>query len=100
MVEISEDKNYGKINIFSINDTHGAVSTNANVTGLDKVDTLINSLETDTDYIKVANGDIFQGGYASNVTRGRIFIDVLNEMDFDCFVIGNHEYGTALSGKS
>ena len=92
VVEISEDKDYGKINIFSINDTHGAVSTNANVTGLDKVETLINSLETDTDYIKVANGDIFQGGYASNVTRGRIFIDVLNEMDFDCFVIGNHEF--------
>ena len=92
IITIKEDQDSGKINIFSINDTHGAVSTNANVTGLDKVDTLINSLETDTDYIKVANGDIFQGGYASNVTRGRIFIDVLNEMDFDCFVIGNHEF--------
>ena len=85
----NEDK---VVNIFSINDTHGAVSTTSNVTGLDKVETLINSLETNTDYIKVANGDIFQGGYASNVTRGRIFIDVLNEMDFDCFVIGNHEF--------
>ena len=92
VVEINGDINTGVVNIFSINDTHGAVSTNANVTGLDKVETLINSLETDTDYIKVANGDIFQGGYASNVTRGRIFIDILNEMEFDCFVIGNHEF--------
>lgn len=92
VVEINGDINTGVVNIFSINDTHGAVSTNASVTGLDKVETLINSLETNTDYIKVANGDIFQGGYASNVTRGRIFIDVLNEMEFDCFVIGNHEF--------
>ena len=94
-IEVNGDTTITKdkvVNIFSINDTHGAVSTNANVSGLDKVETLINSLETDTDYIKVANGDIFQGGYASNVTRGRIFIDVLNEMDFDCFVIGNHEF--------
>lgn len=92
VIEINGDINTGVVNIFSINDTHGAASTNANVAGLDKVETLINSLETDTDYIKVANGDIFQGGYASNVTRGRIFIDILNEMEFDCFVIGNHEF--------
>ncbi len=92
ILEINGDINTGVVNIFSINDTHGAVATNANVTGLDKVETLIKTIETDTDYIKVANGDIFQGGYASNVTRGRIFIDVLNEMDFDCFVIGNHEF--------
>ncbi len=86
------DKDFGTVNIFSINDTHGAIVTNNSVTGMEKVATLIDTLEKDTDYIKVANGDIFQGGYASNVTRGRIFIDVLNAMDFDCFVIGNHEF--------
>lgn len=96
VIEINGDINTGVVNIFSINDTHGAVFTNSNVSGLDKVETLIKSLEKDTEYIKVANGDIFQGGYASNVTRGRIFIDVLNEMDFDCFVIGNHEFDWGL----
>lgn len=96
IIEVKEDKNTGVVNIFSINDTHGAVATNSVVTGLDKVETLINSLESNTEYIKIANGDIFQGGYASNVTRGKIFIDVLNEMDFDCFVIGNHEFDWGL----
>lgn len=91
-VNNTTDNNNGVVNIFSFNDTHGAVATNSNVSGLDKVQTLIDNLETSTDYIKVANGDIFQGGYASNVTRGRIFIDVLNEMSIDCFVIGNHEF--------
>ncbi len=87
-----EDLDYGTVNIFSINDTHGAIVTNNSVTGMEKVATLVDTLEKDSDYIKVANGDIFQGGYASNVTRGRIFIDVLNAMEFDCFVIGNHEF--------
>ena len=87
-----EDKDYGTINIFSINDTHGAIETSSSTTGMAQVQSVIKSLETSSDYIKVANGDIFQGGYASNVTRGKIFIDVLNEMDFDCFVIGNHEF--------
>lgn len=96
IIEITGNLNTGVVNIFSINDTHGAVTTNSNVTGLDKVQTLINSLESDTEYIKVANGDIFQGGYVSNITRGEIFIDVLNEMDFDCFVIGNHEFDWGL----
>lgn len=96
VVEINSDLDTGVINIFSINDTHGAVATNESVTGLDKVETLIKSLEEETEYIKVANGDIFQGGYASNVTRGKIFIDVMNEMDFDCFVIGNHEFDWGL----
>ena len=82
----------GVINIFSINDTHGAIITDSEVTGLDKVQTVIKSLESSTSYIKVANGDIFQGGYASNVTRGKIFVETLNAMDFDCFVIGNHEF--------
>lgn len=96
IIEIKEDNNSGTVNIFSINDTHGAVVTNSNVTGLDKVETIVNELETEGDLIKIANGDIFQGGYASNVTRGKIFIDVLNEMEFDCFVIGNHEFDWGL----
>ena len=94
VIEIEEiqDLDYGTINIFSINDTHGAIETSSTTTGMAQVASVVNSLETSSDYIKVANGDIFQGGYASNITRGRIFIDVLNAMEFDCFVIGNHEF--------
>ncbi len=86
----------GKVNIFAINDTHGAIITDGDIPGMEKVATVINNLETSSEYIKVANGDIFQGGYASNVTHGEIFIDTLNAMDFDCFVIGNHEFDWGL----
>lgn len=86
----------GSICIFSINDTHGAIITDDSVVGMEKVQSVIKELEKDYNYIKVANGDIFQGGYASNKTYGKIFIDVLNAMDFDCFVIGNHEFDWGL----
>ena len=42
IIEIGKATNTGVVNVFSINDTHGAVATNSNVTGLDKVETLIN----------------------------------------------------------
>lgn len=83
----------GTINIFEINDTHGACFTDDSVSGMEKVGSIINSLEDqDGDYIKIANGDIFQGGYVSNMTKGACFIDCLNALDFDCFVIGNHDF--------
>lgn len=100
IIRVQEISSSGAINIFSINDTHGAIISDSEVTGLDKVQTVIRGLEKDGEYIKVANGDIFQGGYASNVTRGRIFVDALNAMDFDCFVIGNHEFDWGIDSIS
>lgn len=81
------------VNIFSINDTHGAFYSDEAITGLDRVQTLIQGLEDHNGpYIKIANGDILQGGYVSNIHYGLPFIHVLNAMQFDAFVIGNHEF--------
>lgn len=82
--------------IFQINDTHGAVLSDDNNVGIAKVASLLKTLEKKNDYIKIANGDIFQGTYVSNSTEGLIMIDALNLLDFDCFVIGNHEFDWGL----
>ena len=83
-------------NIFMINDTHGAF-TNSNFPGLEKVNTLIKSLEEQNgEYIKVLNGDGLQGSYVSSTQYGRPIIDALNVMEFDAFVIGNHEFDWGL----
>ena len=86
---ISQEKS---LKVFSINDTHGALKDTANDVSMAKVATYIKNLEKQEDIIKIANGDIFQGSYVSNKTYGKIFIDILNELSFDCFVIGNHEF--------
>ena len=82
-----------KVNIFAINDTHGAFYSDSDNVGFEKVNTLIKGLERlEGEYLKIANGDIFQGTYVSNIQRGLPLIDVLNYMNFDAFVIGNHEF--------
>lgn len=82
-----------KINFAMINDTHGAFNDSNDGYSIGRVDTLIDNLENSNgEYIKIANGDILQGSYLSSKTYGYALIEALNEMDFDAFVIGNHEF--------
>lgn len=81
--------------IFMINDTHGAFTSEENQ-GVENVAGLLETLEKNNEYIKVANGDMFQGSYVSNVLYGLPILDALNAMDFDAFVIGNHEFDWGL----
>ena len=84
------------INFIMINDTHGAFIDDE-TPGIGRVSGLIDELSAAKgDYIKIANGDIFQGSYVSNVMSGRPLVDALNAMNFDCFVIGNHEFDWGL----
>lgn len=88
----NKEKTKNVVNIFEINDTHGAILDDANNQSIAKVASIINEIELNDYLIKIACGDIFQGTFVSNETKGRIFIDVLNELSFDAFVIGNHEF--------
>ncbi len=88
--------NEKKVMIFSINDTHGAFESDEQTNGIAKVASVLKELEDKNTIIKIANGDIFQGGYVSNMTFGKCFIDVLSYLNFDCFVIGNHEFDWGL----
>lgn len=86
-----------KINFAMINDTHGAFTDSSDGNSIGRVDTLLSELESNKgDYIKIANGDILQGSYVSSKTRGLALIESLNLMEFDAFVIGNHEFDWGL----
>lgn len=81
------------INVFAFNDTHGAFNSDSEYPGFEKVNTIANSLEKENgQYIKIANGDIFQGSYVSNIHYGKPMVEAMNKMDLDAFVIGNHEF--------
>lgn len=88
-----ENHDITKLEIFEINDTHGAFYDESSITGISRVKTCINK-EVDDIYgcVKIANGDLLQGTAFSNMLLGEPAIAALNEMDFDCFVIGNHEF--------
>ncbi len=100
--ESSSDSKYtGKdvtnIYFFSINDTHGQLyedDPSSYQMSLAQVGGIINFLNenAEQDYIKICTGDLFQGSYVSNYTYGACMIDALNALDFDCMVLGNHEF--------
>ena len=82
-----------KYQVFMINDTHGAFSDRS-FPSIARVASIVDDLSLDT--IKIMNGDAFQGSYESNMVHGLSILDALNQMAFDCFVIGNHEFDWGL----
>ena len=89
--------NIKSLEIFQINDTHGAYNDCESYNGIARVATLIKELSVDPyAVVKIANGDMMQGTAFSNMLLGEPAIASLNEMNFDCFVIGNHEFDWSL----
>ena len=78
------------INVIMINDNHGIL--NEDDGSLDKIASGISYYESLGDVVKIANGDMFQGTYVSSTLRGLPMLEALNALDFDAFVIGNHEF--------
>ena len=96
-IEETPEVKVDKVNFVMINDTHGAFVDSSDGYSIAKVDTLLDKLELNNgEYIKIANGDILQGSYVSTKTYGYQMIESLNVMDFDAFVIGNHEFDWGL----
>lgn len=87
-----------KLNVFHINDLHGAVLEESNQIGLSKTANLI--LETNkldgNEVVFIANGDILQGQLISNYFHGASIIDAFNYMNVDAMVVGNHEFDWGL----
>lgn len=87
----------GIYSVFMINDTHGAYADNGYDPGFEKLASLINDLEKENgDIIKIANGDLFQGSYVSNVLYGKPIFEAMNYLEFDAFVLGNHDFDWGL----
>lgn len=95
-LENDETHKVRSLEIFELNDTHGAYY-DGDVVGIGRVKTCINENTIDPyATVKIANGDMLQGSAFSNMLLGEPAIASLNEMDFDCFVIGNHEFDWGL----
>ena len=84
------------LNFYALNDFHGAFMYDESYhqTGLSKIGSFLSSQkEKDPENtIILSSGDMFQGGAESNITRGKIVIDSMNEIGFDSMTIGNHEF--------
>ena len=82
------------LNIYGLNDFHGAFLETSSFTGLSKIGKyLMDIKEKDPENTIILNsGDMFQGSAESNLTRGEVVVDAMNIIGFDSMTIGNHEF--------
>ena len=83
----------GTLGILTINDLHGAIQATDKQPDIDKLAGEIRKqAESFDDCVLLAGGDMWQGTALSNINRGVLVTDIMNELKFDAMVIGNHEF--------
>ncbi len=81
------------VDFYNINDLHGKLDDGENHIGVDELTTYLKSMrEKDDNAIFLSSGDMWQGAAESNMTKGLIITDWMNELGFAAMAIGNHEY--------
>ena len=81
------------LDFIAVNDLHGKFAdTDANE-GVDELSTYIKQTRAENENtVVLASGDMWQGSSESNLTKGNIITEWMNEMDFVSMTMGNHEY--------
>lgn len=85
----SETRN---VRLFGINDFHGAVLPNGYEPGIVRLGGYLKAMKDEGNTVLLNSGDLWQGAIESNYNRGNLLTDCMNEIGFDCFTLGNHEF--------
>ena len=94
--ESSASETVVMIDVFSMNDFHGAIAENfgLNEPGLARIGTFFEDKQaSNPERIAILSaGDFWQGSLDSNFTRGRLVTEGMNMIGFEAMAIGNHEF--------
>ncbi len=81
------------VDFYGLNDLHGKFSDSDEQPGVDELTTYLKMAKANNENtILLSSGDMWQGGSESNLTKGLILTDWMNELDFVSMTLGNHEY--------
>lgn len=81
------------VDIFSINDLHGKFTDNDAQPGVDEMTAYLLRMQDVLDNtVLLSAGDMWQGSSESNLTRGAIITDWMNNLNFAAMTLGNHEF--------
>ena len=81
------------VDVYAINDLHGKLADGTNHPGVDELTTFLRAARAGDEHaIFLSAGDMWQGSSESNLTRGQILVDWMNELDFAAMTLGNHEF--------
>ena len=79
--------------VISVNDLHGKLADGDSHPGADELTTYIKQTRAQNENtIVLSTGDMWQGAAESNLTKGFIMTEWMNELDFVSMTMGNHEY--------
>ena len=83
-----------KVSLYAINDFHGAIEPNVSSyeEGILKVGSFLKAKGQEDNTLILNSGDMWQGSLQSNYNRGNLLTDVMNDIQFDAFTLGNHEF--------
>ncbi len=91
--DICEESVTVTFDFFAINDLHGKFDDTDDQAGIDEMSTYLKNARTKNENtIFLSSGDMWQGSSESNLTKGLIVTDWMNEMGFSSMTLGNHEY--------
>lgn len=81
------------IDIYAINDLHGKFSDSDAQPGVDEMTTFLKTMRMTSDnFVLISSGDMWQGSSESNLTKGKLITEWMNDLGFDAHVYGNHEF--------
>lgn len=81
------------LELFALNDFHGNVTDSDTGIGISKTSTLLKTYPNNIDNaLYISSGDMWQGSAESNMTRGQLVNDWMNQLHFTSMTIGNHEF--------
>ena len=81
------------LDLYAINDLHGKLADGDTHPGVDEMTAYLKAaIAADDSALLLSAGDMWQGSSESNLTRGLIMTDWMNDLDFAAMTLGNHEY--------
>ena len=79
--------------IYVVNDLHGKFADTDMQPGVDELSTYLRAAQfNNANTILLSSGDMWQGSSESNLTKGNIMTDWMNDMNFVSMTLGNHEF--------
>lgn len=81
------------LDFYAVNDLHGKFEDSQSQIGVDELSTYLETAKENNPYTFVlSSGDMWQGSPESNITKGVLITDWMNEMNFVSMSLGNHEF--------
>lgn len=81
------------IDFYNINDLHGKFKDTNDNCGVDELSSYLRlRAKYDDNVVLLSSGDMWQGSSESNLTKGMIITEWMNDLDFEAMILGNHEF--------